>query len=1173
MVWPAWLALLVALVILLVAWRHRFAARLGWRNAVRHKRQTAIVVVGLLVGTAVVSASLTTGDSLETGLKQTSIALLGEMDVLVRVPGELFVPEGMLEELVADPLPEHVAGASRTVIARAAVEAPETDRYQGRVPVVGFDAEEDAVFGPFIDAGTGQEFFGEDLGPQEVLVNERLAGRLHVGPGDTVELVYRPAFQPFLPVVSWANGTLVAASATPDPLGGWTYHHGPDGAPETLFEVPEGAQGVIGFVLWQDPAGLADLDLELVDPEGESHRNDTGTPGGGLPLPLPDEDPDAGASWDAVFWEDPSQYSSKSTAFSVEEHAGSSVVLLDRDDAMAGEWSLRVHAKHALQQDYVAGAVVLRPEFDLERALRALKDLQELLGETFDELMPDPVMGGEGRSAPFTVQRVVENEGKGGFFGSPTLFMDRSVAQSLYEVEGQANWLKLTHKAPGLGGVVGSDETLEFLEERLEALKESHGDDPSSPQANLRAQAIKKEFLERSEEAAGLFTRFLALVGSFTLVAGMLLIVNLFTMLGEQRRRELAMVRAIGLDRFRVAFTLIFEGGVYTVVAAAVGAVVGIGVAGLFVVGLNTFVPPDSLFRVPLAPRGGSLLVAFAVGALLTFATVAFAAYRASRFDVASGLRDEEDPVVTRDRRRRHMQILLFSGILALTLAGALAGSFLALSVGPLLVLFAAGPLLVPVLGRQRAWRTVSLLIVLVVLAGLLLLRTPLGWEGDLSTLARALLLIIAGSVFLVNAPAIPRLISRVFSRSVHSASVLRVALAYPLKRPLRTGLTVSMYSLVILVLVVFSVMFTVMTPDPTRESGGYDLVGRAPVLVEDDAALQENLREVEGVQDPFAPVTRVDVLAEHREFGQERILLDGEPPSGMARGSTWFIGFDADFAEHNEYGLYDWDRDRWDTQREVWQAVAEDSELVLVSYALVGDPSQPRGGQPAVPGVLTLNTTSGPREYRVAGVTDQVHLAGVWTQRAGLERVFPQADGLYLFRLQDGTDVYRAAGDLERALRGMGMMVTSVEEEARHIEQEANRMYMMLSMYLGLGILVGVASLGIVTSRAVLERRRETGMMRAIGYTPRRVGAVLLTETLYLLGLAIALGVGLGLLVARAIYEAELSGLPGAVFVVPWARILVLLGIALVATLIAVWVPVHQAGRTAPSEAVRKVD
>jgi hypothetical protein len=376
------------------------------------------------------------------------------------------------------------------------------------------------------------------------------------------------------------------------------------------------------------------------------------------------------------------------------------------------------------------------------------------------------------------------------------------------------------------------------------------------------------------------------------------------------------------------------------------------------------------------------------------------------------------------------------------------------------------------------------------------------------------------------------------------------------------------LYSLVCLVLVVFCVFFTAFRPDVSRESGGYDLSARAPVHL-DEAALAAAARPG---TDPFAGVVRLDPLAERFEFGQGRLLLDGEPPPG-ARSFARFFGFEAAFASGNSFPLYSWDRSLAATEGDLWARVAAEPDLVILSYGLLADPTQPPDAAMRLPERLTVNATTGQREYRVAGVMEQTWFGGVWMQKDELLRLFPDAGGHYLVRLADGVDRGEARAELERAFRDIGMEVSDLVEEAREVRAEATRVYQLLTAYLGLGLVVGVASLGIVTSRAVLERRRETGVLRAMGFTPRMVAWTFLAEVLLILAAAVVLGVGLGLVVARAIYEAEIAGLPGVSFVVPWLRILGILALTLVATVLAVFVPVRRAARSSPAESIRTVD
>ena len=48
----------------------------------------------------------------------------------------------------------------------------------------------------------------------------------------------------------------------------------------------------------------------------------------------------------------------------------------------------------------------------------------------------------------------------------------------------------------------------------------------------------------------------------------------------------------------------------------------------------------------------------------------------------------------------------------------------------------------------------------------------------------------------------------------------------------------------------------------------------------------------------------------------------------------------------------------------------------------------------------------------------------------------------------------------------------------------------------MGLGLIVGVAALGVISARAVVERRQQIGVLRAIGFRRRMVQAAFLLES-----------------------------------------------------------------------------
>ena len=60
-----------------------------------------------------------------------------------------------------------------------------------------------------------------------------------------------------------------------------------------------------------------------------------------------------------------------------------------------------------------------------------------------------------------------------------------------------------------------------------------------------------------------------------------------------------------------------------------------------------------------------------------------------------------------------------------------------------------------------------------------------------------------------------------------------------------------------------------------------------------------------------------------------------------------------------------------------------------------------------------------------------------------------------------------------------------------------------------GLGLLLGTFGLAAVTFRNVLERRRELALLRAVGYSRRRISVMILSEAVLLLGAGLAVGAG----------------------------------------------------------------
>ena len=124
----------------------------------------------------------------------------------------------------------------------------------------------------------------------------------------------------------------------------------------------------------------------------------------------------------------------------------------------------------------------------------------------------------------------------------------------------------------------------------------------------------------------------------------------------------------------------------------------------------------------------------------------------------------------------------------------------------------------------------------------------------------------------------------------------------------------------------------------------------------------------------------------------------------------------------------------------------------------------------------------------------------------------------------------------------------------------------------MGLGLVVGVAALGVIAARAVVERRQQISVLRAIGFRQTTVQLAFLLESSFVAVTSIVVGTGLGLIVAHNVIS-DASRTPSwhtISFDVPWLPLAaIFLAVYLIAMLTTL-APARRASRIYPAEALR---
>ena len=457
----------------------------------------------------------------------------------------------------------------------------------------------------------------------------------------------------------------------------------------------------------------------------------------------------------------------------------------------------------------------------------------------------------------------------------------------------------------------------------------------------------------------------------------------------------------------------------------------------------------------------------------------------------------------------------------------------------------------------------------------------------DITFVSGAAMVSAAVWTVMYNADLIVNVLPSLTSRIGRLRPVLVTAIAYPLSSRFRTGLTLAMFALVIFTLTLMSVLtgtFTTQFEAPSKVYMGFDVGGSVNFnspIDDIDAAIDADPNLSGSNFDAIGGFTVVPIDLRQQEgetgrwFSQTGMLLD----DGFLSAADIDMKIIAD-----GYGP---------TAQDVLDAMKDDSTLAIVGGQILPstDAEIARSSDaPRLFGDLSYESpTMAPisldvREPRtgievsvtVIGVFDRVH-ADAFNILASKSLVdppvapFPIPRTAYRFSLADGVDPSDTANSLEIALLENGMQTEVFEETITEQNAAGQAFFRLFTGFMALGLLVGVAALGVISTRAVVERRQQIGMLRAIGYKRSMVSLSFLMESSFVSLLGSVIGFSLGLLLSyNAVNDINSEGGTNLAFTVPWLQIAVILAIAYAFSLLTTFIPARQASKIYPAEALR---
>jgi putative ABC transport system permease protein len=144
-------------------------------------------------------------------------------------------------------------------------------------------------------------------------------------------------------------------------------------------------------------------------------------------------------------------------------------------------------------------------------------------------------------------------------------------------------------------------------------------------------------------------------------------------------------------------------------------------------------------------------------------------------------------------------------------------------------------------------------------------------------------------------------------------------------------------------------------------------------------------------------------------------------------------------------------------------------------------------------------------------------------------------------------------------------LLVVNTEADYRaSLASRVNQVLALFGALLGLAVLIALFGIANTLSLSVIERTRESALMRALGLTKGQLRRMLLTEALLMAALAIVLGVGLGVTFGLVMVRAFINSASGqGMLSMPYSQIALYAVIGACAALAAGVLPARRAART----------
>jgi putative ABC transport system permease protein len=699
------------------------------------------------------------------------------------------------------------------------------------------------------------------------------------------------------------------------------------------------------------------------------------------------------------------------------------------------------------------------------------------------------------------------------------------------------------------------------------------------------------------------FGQILLIASSFSVVAGLILMINLYYMIALERKSELGIMRVLGMRKFDIVKLFSFEGFLYSFLSSFAGTIVGIGIGAVFLkivtyIINDFFAKYDITSNIKLNVNIESMVYAFAGAWIITFLTTILSSFKIANLNIISSIRDLKSPNI---KKLKMVTGTLGSLGLVLSIIALYYGVFKAndanlkayfIYFGLLIFVWILGYFAHFRFSNRKVFSFISFFSLLLTFSVNYFDLFENAWrKGPYLFFVNAVVIIINLVVLIVfNVDLIVNLITGILRKVFRIRGASLLGFKYPGENKLRTSLTVIVFSIIIFIVSLISILRLQMNEVLGQFNYEFDAVVFDQLSKEDlkDYILsrKDDITGFESLQ-----VLNFGIISYSNILYKDLPSFDPQAPS--------LYKSDSNVRESiNTFESSFFDTTKIKSNKsidELKDIFSKPTHFIILGENYSRDPHELNLRPDLKIGDKIKIKLSGniederevialvePNE-NASAIQLQSKLSANGSNGLFISRVdyqsLSKSKGIFLptvyaLQIDSNTPSSVIQDQLTNIFKSKNVSkitVTAVQRETNLVF--VNQLIILIQGFMAFGLIVGMAGVAVVLIRSVNERRQQIGMLRSIGIKSSSIALMFIAESTLIAFLGIVIGFIAGIFSSYSFYVFSLVEQTNIPYKVPFQELGIIFVLVLLGSLVFSYFPARKASKMSPAEATKYID